>query len=86
MNTYGKIYVFKLGINKHALPIAITKSREAGFLLMLHQIVNATQVLLCNYRVSLHMVPSPKLKVMSQLLSLKRPLKYALYSSKSNLA
>jgi hypothetical protein len=54
--------------------------------LMLHQIVNATQVLLCKYRVSLHMVPSPKLKVMSQLLSLKKPLKYASYSSKSNLA
>jgi hypothetical protein len=28
MNTIGRTYVFKQGINKHALPITVTKIRE----------------------------------------------------------
>ena len=53
VNTTGRTYVvFSWGINKHALPITVTKSREVWFsirfMLMLHRrFANAPQVSLC---------------------------------------
>ena len=48
VNTIGRTYIFSYGINEHALPIIITKSRETLFVLMLHRsFTNVTQSLLC---------------------------------------
>ena len=51
-NTIGKTYICSLKINKHALPIIITKSREVRFSILFwhmfqRKFVDATHVLLC---------------------------------------